>query len=209
MDKAGKENRSGREAKDIIVVGGSAAGLYSAKRVAAGGHRVQVLESRRTLDPARRTLIVTDHFKKQISPAAQSSILNEIRRFELFTDGRSAQVALHRPDLIVERYRLIRTLAEEAEAAGAKFRYDTRFLGLAPNGRGLRVEVDEAGSARNCTRKELWARTARLAASLERRVGPRSRPCRWFKRSSSCPKTAGRIRRECGSFPTTPLISIG
>jgi flavin-dependent dehydrogenase len=97
-------------------------------------------------------LIVTDHFKKQISAAAQSSILNEIRRFELFTDGRSAQVALHRPDLIIERYRLIRTLAEEAEVAGAKFRYDTRFLGLAANGRGLRVDVDEAGE-----RKELHA----------------------------------------------------
>ena len=151
MDKAGKENRPGREAKDIIVVGGSAAGLYTAKHVAEAGHRVEVLESRPALDPAPRTLIVTDHFKKQISGAA-ASILNEIRRFELFTDGRSAQVALRRPDLIIERYRLIRTLAEEAQASGATFRYDTRFLGLAPNGRGLRVEVDEAGE-----RKELHA----------------------------------------------------
>lgn len=152
MDKAGKENRPGREAKDIIVVGGSAAGLYTAKHVAEAGHSVEVLESRPALDPAPRTLIVTDHFKKQISGAAEASILNEIRRFELFTDGRSAQVALRRPDLIIERYRLIQTLAEEAAASGATFRYDTRFLGLAPNGRGLRVEVDEAGE-----RKELHA----------------------------------------------------
>jgi flavin-dependent dehydrogenase len=151
VDKAGKENRPGREAKEIIVVGGSAAGLYTAKHVAEAGHSVEVLESRPALDPAPRTLIVTDHFKKQISGAA-ASILNEIRRFELFTDGRSAQVALRRPDLIIERYRLIRTLAQEAEASGATFRYDTRFLGLAPNGRGLRVEVDEAGE-----RKELHA----------------------------------------------------
>ena len=151
MDKVGKENRPGREAKDIIVVGGSAAGLYTAKHVAEAGHSVEVLESRPALDPAPRTLIVTDHFKKQISGAA-ASILNEIRRFELFTDGRSAQVALRRPDLIIERYRLIRTLAEEAQASGATFRYDTRFLGLAPNRRGLRVEVDEAGE-----RKELHA----------------------------------------------------
>ena len=43
VDKAGKENRPSREAKDIIVVGGSAAGLYTAKRVAAGGHSVEVL----------------------------------------------------------------------------------------------------------------------------------------------------------------------
>ena len=51
MNKAGKEDRPGREAKDIIVVGGLAAGLYTAKRVAQGGHRVQVLESRPALDP--------------------------------------------------------------------------------------------------------------------------------------------------------------
>lgn len=152
MDKAGREDRPDRETKDIIVVGGSAAGLYTAMHVARGGHSVRVLESRPALDPAPRTLIVTDHFKNQISPSAQSSILNEIRRFELFTDGRSAQVALRRPDLIIERYRLIQALAEEAEAAGAKLRYDTRFLGLAANGRGLRVEVDEAGE-----RKELHA----------------------------------------------------
>ncbi len=165
MDKAGKEDRPGREAKDIIVVGGSAAGLYTAKHVAAGGHRVQVLESRPTLDPAPRTLIVTDHFKKQISAAAESSILNEIRRFELFTDGRSAQVALSRPDLIIERHRLIRTLAAEAEAAGATVRYDTRFLGLAANGRGLRIEVDEAGK-----RKELRAESVVGADGATSRV---------------------------------------
>jgi flavin-dependent dehydrogenase len=145
VDKVGKEIRPGRETKDILIVGGSAAGLYTAKHVAEGGRSVQVLESRPALDPTPRTLIVTDHFKNQISRAAESSILNEIRRFQLFTDGRSAQVALRRPDLIIERYRLIRTLAEEAQQAGATVRYDTRFLGLAPNGRGLRVEVDEAG----------------------------------------------------------------
>jgi flavin-dependent dehydrogenase len=145
VDKVGKEIRPGRETKGILIVGGSAAGLYTAKHVAEGGRSVQVLESRPALDPTPRTLIVTDHFKNQISRAAESSILNEIRRFQLFTDGRSAQVALRRPDLIIERYRLIRTLAEEAQQAGATVRYDTRFLGLAPNGRGLRVEVDEAG----------------------------------------------------------------
>jgi digeranylgeranylglycerophospholipid reductase len=145
VDKAGKGNRPGRDTKEIVVVGGSAAGLYTATQVARGGYKVHVLESRPALDPSSRTLIVTDHFRSQISPAAGTSILNEIRRFELFTDGRSAQVVLHRPDLIIERSRLIRALAEEAQEAGATLSYDTRFLGLAPNGRGLRVQVDQSG----------------------------------------------------------------
>src|SRR5260370_7929242 len=125
------------DTEDVVVIGSSAAGLYTAARVARGGRRVSVLESKATPDPAPRTLIVTDYFKHQISHAARSSILNEIRRFELFTDGRSAQIILKEPDLIIERSRLIRSLAEEAAHAGAKFRYDTRFLDLPPTAKGL------------------------------------------------------------------------
>lgn len=145
---AGDSSQSARDRKEVVVVGGSAAGLYTAVHVAKGGRSVRVLESKPTLDPAPRTLIVTDHFKSQISPAARGSILNEIRRFELFTDGRSAQVSLKQPDLIIERSRLIRALAEEAESAGAKIEYDTRFLGLAPNGHGLKVQVGQGRDRR-------------------------------------------------------------
>ena len=131
---------------DVVVVGGSAAGLYTAACVARGGREVNVLESKPTLDPAPRTLIVTNYFRQQVNGSAGASILNEIRRFELFTDGRSATVPLKQPDLIIERSRLIRSLAREAQAAGARFKYDTRFLGLSPNGNGLHVDVDRAGN---------------------------------------------------------------
>ena len=141
----GPESCKVRDAKEVIVVGGSAAGLSTAVHLANGGRAVRVLESRPGLDPASRTLIVTDHFRGQVNGAGSASILNEIRRFELFTDGRSATVSLKRPDLIIERSRLIRALATEAEAAGARIEYDTRFLGLSPNGSGLRVEVDQGG----------------------------------------------------------------
>jgi flavin-dependent dehydrogenase len=130
---------------EVIIVGASAAGLFAAATVAEGGRRVHVLESRQGFEPASRSLIVTDHFRSQLGAAASESIVNEIRRFELFTDGRSAQVALSKPDLIIERARLIPALARRAQQSGAKLSFDTRFLGLAPNGQGLRVEVDSAG----------------------------------------------------------------
>ena len=145
MEKEGNEFRQARNNAEVVVVGGSAAGLYAAGRVARGGRAVRVLESKPTLDPAPRTLIVTDHFKNQMGAAAGASILNEIRRFELFTNGRSAQVTLERPDLIIERARLIRALAEGVVDAGARIDYDTRFLGLSPNGRGLHVALDRGG----------------------------------------------------------------
>lgn len=146
-------------------MGGSAAGLYTAATVAAGGRQVRVLESRPGFEPVSRSLIVTDHFRSQLGAAASESVVNEIRRFELFTDGRSAQVALARPDLIIERSRLIPALARQAQQAGAKLSFDTRFLGLTPNGRGLRVRVDAAGQ-----REELHAESVVGADGAASRV---------------------------------------
>ena len=137
--------RLGRNDHEVIVVGGSAAGLFTAATVARGGRRVRVLESKPQFEPTPRTLIVTDHFRHQMGTAASENIVNEIRRFELFTDGRSAQIALNKPDLIIERSRLISALAREAEQAGATLSFDTRFLGIGPNARGLRLDVESGG----------------------------------------------------------------
>ncbi|GAC1703105.1 MAG: geranylgeranyl diphosphate reductase [Candidatus Acidiferrum sp.] len=139
------EEKQSRDAGEVIVVGGSAAGLFAAAKIADGGRAVRVLESKPQLEPAARTLIVTHHFRKQLGPAAQESILNEIRRFELFTDGRSAQLTLSKPDLIIERSRLIAGLAKQAKQAGARLSFDTRFLALGPGGSGVRVEAESRG----------------------------------------------------------------
>ena len=114
MEPNQKKYRREQNNEEVIIVGGSAAGFYTAAKVAQGGKRVRVLESKCGLEPVPRTLIVTDHFRKQLGASANESVLNEIRRFELFTDGRSAQVALSKPDLIIERAKLIPGLAQEA-----------------------------------------------------------------------------------------------
>ena len=144
MQAHGEKQRAAKGG-EIIVVGSSAAGLYTAARVAQGGKHVHVVESKPGLEPAPRTLIVTDHFRKQLGAAANESVLNESRRFELFTDGRSAQVTLSRPDLIIERAKLIPGLARDAKQSGAEISFDTRFLGLGANGNGLRVRVESKG----------------------------------------------------------------
>lgn len=142
-DKAQPVSRSPQ--REVIVVGASAAGLFTAANVARGGRPVRVLESRPRLEPEARTLIVTDHFRSQMAEVAEDSVVNEIRRFELFTDGRSAQIALKKPDLIIERSRLIAALARDAQHAGASLSFDTRFLGVGPNERGLRLAVESGG----------------------------------------------------------------
>src|ERR1700734_1924090 len=87
--------------QNVAVVGGSAAGLFTASLLARKGVPVRVFERIETLEPAARTLIVTDRMKNLLGAAAERSIVNEIRRFELFTDGRSASVSLKHPDLVI------------------------------------------------------------------------------------------------------------
>src|SRR5208282_3946971 len=68
-----RDSRESRAEGEVVIVGGSAAGLFTAAKVAQGGRRVRVLESRLDFAPASRTLIVTDHFRNQLGAAAKES----------------------------------------------------------------------------------------------------------------------------------------
>ena len=141
---------------NAAVIGGSAAGLFTASLLARQGVPVRVFERIESLEPAARTLIVTHRMRGLLGRAAESSIVNEIRRFELFTDGRAATVALKQPDLIVERRALIQGLADDAQAAGATLELGRRFHALHPNGGGLVLEVERCSDG---SREEVHADT--------------------------------------------------
>lgn len=109
---------------------------------------MRVLERAPSLDPIRRTLIVTDHYRQLLGPAAEPSIVNEIRRFELFTDGRSAVIPLAKPDLIIERASLIRSLAAQAQSAGAQVEFGRKFISLEATRNGVKLATEgESGAA--------------------------------------------------------------
>jgi flavin-dependent dehydrogenase len=131
----------------VAVIGGSASGFFTATLLARAGCAVDVLERADQLDPTPRTLIVTSHMRTLLGQLGESAIVNEIRKFELFTDGRTAQVPLNRPDLIIERSRLIHSLAEDAKSHGAKVSFGNRFVNLQSNGTGLRVHMERAQNA--------------------------------------------------------------
>ena len=140
----------------VAVVGGSAAGLFAASILARKGLPVRVFERIETMEPAARTLIVTHRMRNLLGQAADRSVVNEIRRFELFTDGRAATIALKEPDLIIERRTLIQALAEEAQQAGAAIELGRRFHALHPNGRGLVLEVERCSDG---NKEEIYAGT--------------------------------------------------
>lgn len=143
--------------KSIAVVGGSAAGLFTATLLARRGASVRVFECSRALDPSERTLIVTSHMRSLLGPSAAPCVLNEIRRFELFTDGRAATVELRDPDLIIERRALIHLLASQARQAGASLEMGRRFHGLRANEKG--EVVLEVGCAEDAAREQASAGT--------------------------------------------------
>src|SRR5260370_38760515 len=135
-------------ARDVAVIGGSASGFFTASLLARAGCSVEVLETSEALDPTPRPLIVTSHMRTLLGEVGERAVINEIRKFELFTDGRAAQVPLDRPDLIIERAQLIRGLAEQAQSQGAKISFGNRFVSLESNGNGLRVGVERTRHAR-------------------------------------------------------------
>ncbi len=149
-------NNSRANIQSAAVVGGSAAGLFTASLLAREGVSVRVFERIETLEPEERTLIVTDRMRRLLGRAAERSVVNEIRRFELFTDGRAATVTLKHPDLIIERRSLIQGLAEEAQRAGASIELGRRFHALHPNARGMVLEVDRCNDG---VREEVHADT--------------------------------------------------
>jgi len=132
--------------KDVAIIGGSAAGFFTAHLLAREGVHVRVFEAKESLRPSPRTLIVTSYTPKLIGSLCESAVVNTIRRFELFADGRVATITLKRPDLVIERSKLIQGLAERAEGSGAKVLTGHRFLCSKPNGKTLTFTVAYNGN---------------------------------------------------------------
>src|SRR5207249_3536638 len=128
--------------QSVAVIGASAAGLFAAYLLARKGVDVRVFEQAERLDPPPRTLIVTSRMRDLLGPIGERAVVNEIRRFELCTDGRVGTIQLERPDLVIDRSVLVRELAGHAEAAGARMLVGRRFVGLEASGEGLTFAVE-------------------------------------------------------------------
>jgi flavin-dependent dehydrogenase len=123
----------------ITVIGASTPGLFAAYLLAKAGADVEVYERSSALDFLPRTLIVTGKISDVLGFVPEEVILNKVRYVELLSKSRSAKVELSRPDLIIERERLVGLLARMAEGAGAKIILKRRFLTFTSAGEGVVV----------------------------------------------------------------------
>ena len=130
----------------ILIVGGSATGLFAAERLARAGRSVTLLESADDWSPEPRTLIVTRRMRDLLGEVGDRSVVNTISRFELVTAGRTASVALSEPDLIIERAVLVPGLAELAVSAGVDLCMGSRVSDLTATDEGVTLEVGRRGA---------------------------------------------------------------
>lgn len=131
--------------KDITIIGGSATGFFTAYLLARKGCKVRVYEAEEDIQPSPRTLIVTSYMSDLLGSLCENTVINKIQRFELFADGRAATISLRRPDLVIERSKVIRRLAAQAEESGATILTGHRLRSLKPNGKELGFTVSRNG----------------------------------------------------------------
>ena len=152
---------------EVGIVGGSAAGLFTALLLSRAGRRVRVFEGAEHFDPKPRTLIVTSRMNEILGKVGRNALVNEIRRFELFTDGRAARIALRQPDLVIERARLIRDLAAAARESGAEVVLGRRFVSMEQRKHSLALQLERS---RDAVAEEVQVRTAVGADGAASRV---------------------------------------
>jgi len=133
----------------VAIVGGSTAGLFTACLLARAGRQVQVFEGQERLDSARRTLIVTERLREILGGLGEKAVVNEIRHFELFTDGRVATFTLRRPDLVLERSVLIEEMAVAAQSAGARVQFGQKLRLLQQRRRTLAMVMESTDGGRS------------------------------------------------------------
>jgi len=131
--------------KDIAIIGGSAAGFFTASLLAQKGLPVRIFETSDSIAPSPRTLIVTSHISDLTGSLGEGTVINKIRHYELFADGRFATISLRRPDLVIERSELIQQLAGRAQESGAEILTGRHFLSFKPNGKRLSFTVSSNG----------------------------------------------------------------
>lgn len=124
---------------DVLIVGGSSAGLRAAELLARQGRRVLLLERRQALNEIDRTWIVTPHLHRVLGYLPHEAILHRTGVMRLIAGSAAGDVRLHDPDLVVERARLLPILADKARQAGAQIALGTAAAGIELTSGGFRV----------------------------------------------------------------------
>lgn len=137
------EEEGKRLRHDVVVVGAGPAGSYAAYCLAVRGYDVVVLEEDSQVGKPTNCsgLIGAKAFAKHLLPT--NSILRSFDAARFFSPrGAEALVSADRPvAYVVDRGEFDRSLAQQAEAAGARYRLGTKCTGISHADGGIKVEI--------------------------------------------------------------------
>lgn len=131
-----------REA-EVVVIGASIAGLYTAYLLARQGKQVHLFDAGELGQAQPRTLIATAQLEEVLGFFPEQAVVNRVATIELISATAGIKVGLRKPDVIVERAAMIRLLAQRAIDAGVAFWPNHRFLGFDPASSGLQLRLQD------------------------------------------------------------------
>ena len=115
---------------DIAIIGASTSGLYTAQQLSKAGKKVAIFEKQNTIEPDRRTYIITSGLERVLGDIPSSVVLHKIDTIAVETEQASTKIPLKAPDLIVERNQLTKYMAQKAMKAGAELHLGHSFQGF-------------------------------------------------------------------------------
>jgi flavin-dependent dehydrogenase len=127
---------------EVVVIGASLAGLFTAYLLARQGKQVHLFEAGDLTRFQSRTLIATAQLEEALGFFPAEAVVNRVTTMELIAASKAVNVGLRKPDLIVERAAMLRLLVRRAEDAGVALWPHHRFLGFAPTSDGLKLSIE-------------------------------------------------------------------
>ncbi|HJX09445.1 MAG TPA: NAD(P)/FAD-dependent oxidoreductase [Candidatus Binatia bacterium] len=143
MRQTNLQSEANKQASEVLIVGGSAAGLFAAYLLAREGKRVRLFDANDVQHTVSRTLITTSRLTEVLGFFPQEAVVNEINEIEIFSRQRSVTIPMTHADLVVERAAIVRLLARKALQAGVEIRGGCKFLNLDPAEGGVTVTIHD------------------------------------------------------------------
>ena len=111
----------------ISIIGAGPAGNHLAYLLAKKGQNVNVYEEHKTIgNPVQCTGLVTDSIK-QILDLKEDVIVNKIKGFKVISKSNSVQINFKKPNIVLDRMKFDRFLADKAIDTGANYFLSHKF----------------------------------------------------------------------------------
>jgi geranylgeranyl reductase family protein len=126
--------------KMITIIGAGPIGSQAAKLLARAGNKVRVVEEHSTIGkPVQCTGIVTQSLAKIIKPRKEF-VVNRLKNVRVHApSGNSVDIKIN--DLVIDRTRFDRYLAEQAKEKGAKLVLNSRLVGIKNAGSQKKLKI--------------------------------------------------------------------